>query len=76
MSAAVPPESRPDSLPDQPVRTLVALADQTAVTLDQTRLPFDRIELVLRQATDCIDAGQGSAADRRCGRVWSGVCNA
>ena len=56
MSAAVPPESRPDSLPDQPVRTLVALADQTAVTLDQTRLPFDRIELVLRQATDCVHA--------------------
>ena len=56
MSAPVSPESRPDSLPDLPVRTLVARADHTAVTLDQTRLPFDRVELVLRHAADCAHA--------------------
>ena len=56
MSAPVSPESRPDSLPDLPVRTLVARADHTAVTLDQTRLPFDRVELVLSHAADCAHA--------------------
>jgi len=56
MSAVVPPQSRPDSPQDQPVRTLVALADQTAVTLDQTRLPFDRVDLVLRHCADCAQA--------------------
>ena len=56
MSAPVSPESRPDSLSDLPVRTLVARADHTAVTLDQTRLPFDRVELVLSHAADCAHA--------------------
>jgi methylthioribose-1-phosphate isomerase len=39
-----------------PVRTLVARADHTAVTLDQTRLPFNQVELVLRNAADCAHA--------------------
>jgi methylthioribose-1-phosphate isomerase len=55
-SDAVSSESRPDSLPDQPERTLMARADHTVVTLDQTRLPFDRVELVLRHAAGCAQA--------------------
>ncbi len=38
------------------MRTLLVLADHTAVTLDQTRLPFDRVEIVLRRCADCEQA--------------------